>query len=333
MSTSHWQLSRSSRTSGFRFATPGGVRTWLAFGLQLLAIEAFEVGDDVFRGNIHPPDAAVAVRHAHQLIHIEQTLGIFVEPSLQLWAGHVHGLFGLLSYGTISAITNVVYALGQTLVPLVLAIWIVRAHPLDFPLVRSIALLTVVLGVLGYELYPLAPPRLTGGIMDGGHAFHFQNSTAEVIGTAKLNGIPIGYNAYSAMPSLHIAMALIVAGSLLLLSRSVLVRGLAGLYPVLMLFTVVVSGNHYLLDVMGGVLVVALATVMVLVLEPGHRHLARLAHPAAPSASTTVRSGHVGTVSEKGSPVSASRTDPLCIAGQSTADEHADRMAGRIRAA
>jgi hypothetical protein len=42
-----------------------------------------------------------------------------------------------------------------------------------------------------------------------------------------------------------------------------------------MLFTVVVSGNHYLLDAVGGALAVGLATVIALVLKPGHMHLAR----------------------------------------------------------
>jgi RNA polymerase-binding transcription factor DksA len=151
-----------------------------------------------------------------------------------------------------------------------------RAHPSHFPLVRTIAMVTVLLGVVGYELYPLAPPRLATGLLYQGHAFHFQNTAVQVIGTARLNGVPLGYNAYSAMPSLHFAMALIVAGCVLLLSSSLLTRTLAVLYPLLMLFTVIVSANHYVLDVAGGALIMALATLLALVLEPGHMHLARM---------------------------------------------------------
>jgi membrane-associated phospholipid phosphatase len=306
MSTSECLYHPSIGTVRVRIGTPGAWRGWLSFVLQLLAIDALEAGDDIFRGNIHPPNVQAAVHHAHQLVQFEQAQGLFVEPALQLWARHVHGLFGLLSYGTITAATDAIYALGQTLVPLALAIWIWRTHPSHFPLVRTIAMVTVLLGVMGYELYPLAPPRLTTGVVYQGHAFHFQNTAVQVIGSVKLNGVPVGYNAYSAMPSLHIATALIVAGCLLLLSRSLLLRALAALYPFLMLFTVIVSANHYLLDVVGGALTVGLATLLALVLESGHMHLARtrVVQVAAPIPSTALHSTHTKKVSgsQKGTP-------------------------------
>jgi hypothetical protein len=98
---------------------------------------------------------------------------------------------------------------------------------------------------------PVVP--LTTGLHYAGHAFSFQDTVLHVIGDGRLNSIPLGYNAYAAMPSAHIAMALLVAGCALFLARAPLVRLLAMLYPVLALFTVIVSGNHYLLDAAGGV--------------------------------------------------------------------------------
>jgi len=337
MSTRECLYHPSAGTVRVRFGTPGAWRRWLSFVLQLLAIEAFEVGDDIFRGNIHPPNVQAAVHHAHQLVHFEQAQGLFVEPALQLWARHIHGLFGLLSYGTITAATDAIYALGQTLVPLVLAIWIFRTHPSHFPLVRNIAMLTVLLGVVGYELYPLAPPRLTTGVVYRGYAFHFQNTAVQVIGSVKLNGVPVGYNAYSAMPSLHIAMALIIAGCLLLLTSSLLLRVLAALYPFLMLFTVIVSANHYLLDAVGGALAVVLATVLALVLEPGHMHLARtrVVPVAAPISSTALHSTRTKKVSglQKGTTMNLPPTDPFdqSLVHQRLLDMRADLLQRRER--
>jgi RNA polymerase-binding transcription factor DksA len=219
----------------------------------------------------------------------------------------------------------------------VLAIWIWRTHPSHFPLVRNIAMVSVLLGVVGYELYPLAPPRLTTGVVYHGHAFHFQNTAVQVVGSVKLNGVPVGYNAYSAMPSLHIATALIVAGCLLLLSRSLLLRVLAALYPFLMLFTVIVSANHYLLDAVGGALTVALATVLVLVLEPGHMHLARIrvVPVAAPIPSTALHSNRTNKVwgSPKGTSMNLSPTDPFdqSLVHQRLLDLRADLLQSRER--
>jgi membrane-associated phospholipid phosphatase len=258
-------------------ARPGSrpsVRQWFWFALQLQAIAALQLGDDIIRGNIDPPDVHEAIRHAHEVVHLEQAHGFFVEPGLQLWMRHAP-LFGLLSYGTVVHLTDLIYALGQTLVPLLLALWLFLRHRSHFPLVGNVAFLSTLLALVGYELYPTAPPRLTPGLMYHHHLFHFQNTVQQAIGDGKLNGVPIGYNAYSAMPSLHIAWALIVAVAIMLFARHRLVRLLAGLYPLLMLFTVVVSANHYLLDAAGGALAAALATILALLFDAGGLYLHR----------------------------------------------------------
>ena len=256
-----------------RFGDFPSAREWLRFALQLLAIAALQLRDDIIRGNIDPPNVHEAIRHAQEIVHLEQAHGFFVEPAWQLWIRHAHALFGFLSYDVVVHMTDVIYALGQTLVPLLLVLWLFLRHRSHFPRVRTVAFLSTLLALVGYELYPTAPPRLTPGLVYHHHLFHFQNTLQQVIGDGELNGTPIGYNAYSAMPSLHITWALIVAGSIVLLARHRLVRLLAGLYPLLMLFTVVVSANHYLLDVAGGALTAASAAILALLFEAGSRYL------------------------------------------------------------
>jgi hypothetical protein len=69
-----------------------------------------------------------------------------------------------------------------------------------------------------------------------------------------------GYNPYAAMPSLHFAWALIVGVTLLRVGQRRLLR-VAGLpYPIVMLVTILVSGNHLLLDAAGSLVVVTRAT-------------------------------------------------------------------------
>ena len=69
-----------------------------------------------------------------------------------------------------------------------------------------------------------------------------------------------GYNPYAAMPSLHFAWALIVGGTLLRVGRRRLLRVAGLLYPIVMLVTILVSGNHLLLDAAGSLVVVTSAT-------------------------------------------------------------------------
>ena len=247
---------------------------WVWFTLQLLAIAALQFGDDVVRGNIEPPNVMEAIRNAHVIASIEQAHGLFVEPGVQLWVRHANALHGILSYANIEHGIDVVYALGQTLVPLGTALWIFLRHRARFPFTRNVAFLSTLLSLVGYEIYPTAPPRLASGLIYDHRAFHFQDTVQHVIGEGKLNGIPIGYNAYSAVPSLHIAWALIVAGSVVLLARHPLVRIIAFLYPFLMLFAVVASANHFLLDAVAGALTVLLAAFAALTLERWRAHLA-----------------------------------------------------------
>jgi hypothetical protein len=88
--------------------------------------------------------------------------------------------------------TNVIYALGQTLVPLLLALWIFLRHRSHFPLVRNVTFLSTLLALVGYELYPTAPPRLTPGLVyHHHHLFHFQDTVQQVIGDSNPSIIPI----------------------------------------------------------------------------------------------------------------------------------------------
>lgn len=248
-------------------------REWVSFALQLLTILLLEYAGDVLRGDLDPPSPAVAIRNAREVAQFEQAHGFFIEPAIQLWFRHAHYVFGVLSFVNVVHVTNFLYAVAQTVVPFLVAIWIYVKFRPHFPLVRNITLLTTFLALVGYEIFPMAPPRLTSGLFYNHHAFRFQDTMQHILGVGKLNGIPIGYDAFGAMPSLHIAWALIVACCLVLLSRHVLVRLLAVVYPVLILLTVVVTANHYLLDAAGASLVVALAIVIALAIEPVHAHL------------------------------------------------------------
>lgn len=262
---------------------------WSWFALQLLAIAALEFAEDIFRGEIDPPNPHEAIRHALEVVAFEQAHGLFIEPALQLWIRHAHALFGLLSYANVVHVTDTIYALGQTLVPLLVAIWIYARHRSHFAFARNVTLLSTLFALIGYELFPMAPPRLTTGLSYSHHAFHFRDTVQHLIGDGKLGGTSFGYNAYAAMPSLHFAWALIVAVSVLLLTNTMLIRLLASLYPVVMLYTVMVSANHYLMDTVGATVVVALACMLALILEPDHAHLSHVPSRFRGASNTGVR--------------------------------------------
>ena len=61
-------------------------------------------------------------------------------------------------------------------------------------------------------------------------------------------------NLYAAVPSMHVAFALMIGGTLARLSRRRVVQVLWLLYPVLMAFVIVVTANHFIFDALLGAL-------------------------------------------------------------------------------
>jgi membrane-associated phospholipid phosphatase len=88
-----------------------------------------------------------------------------------------------------------------------------------------------------------------------------------LIGSGKIHGTALGYNPYSAMPSLHVAWALIMGITVCLLARNPLLRAVGVLYPVIVTFATIVTGNHYVMDVIGAAGCVALALPAALLIE------------------------------------------------------------------
>jgi membrane-associated phospholipid phosphatase len=67
---------------------------------------------------------------------------------------------------------------------------------------------------------------------------------------------------YAAFPSLHIGYALFLSLAIFLLTRNRLTRVLVAVYPVVLCAAIIITGNHYVLDVVAGVLVLGVAFVV-----------------------------------------------------------------------
>jgi membrane-associated phospholipid phosphatase len=112
---------------------------------------------------------------------------------------------------------------------------------------RNTVLLANVIGLLGYIFVPTAPPWMfwSYGFVDGvNHSTGIVNAMA---------------NPYAAMPSLHAADALIVGYFLFRACRRWWSKALWALWPAWVWFCVMATANHYLLDVMAGILVALVA--------------------------------------------------------------------------
>ena len=118
---------------------------------------------------------------------------------------------------------------------------------------RDVVLVTNALGLVGYVAFPAAPPRVYG-------AAGFSNGLSGQPLPAHAGGL-IGFaaNPYAAMPSIHVADALVVGAFLALLVRSPVLRVLWLLWPLWIAFAVVATANHFWLDAAGGTAAVLIA--------------------------------------------------------------------------
>jgi hypothetical protein len=199
--------------------------------------------------NLAPLRLHAAIAHAQGVLHLEQALHLDPELALDRWlAGH-HTLGLVISDYYDNA--HFVVTLG-----LLAYLWWRRAD-IYRPL-RNLLVLVNVLGFIVFWRYPVAPPRML--VHEG---FSDVVASTHAIGSWHTGSLASQANQLAAMPSLHIAWALWCTLVLWSISKRRSLRALAVLYPCLTAFAVLATGNHFVLDIVGGLIVLALAAAIV----------------------------------------------------------------------
>lgn len=220
--------------------------------------------------------AAQAMANALDIIRWEEMLGIYWEQSIQQ---------AFLGNRLFIGFWNVFYGSFHFIVTAGALILLFRRFPDRYRRWRNTLAFTTALALVGFALYPLMPPRLlppSFGYVDTlrtyGGLWSFDSTTMQ-----KLS------NQYAAMPSLHFAWSAWSALVLISAARTRWAKALAAAYPVLTLFAIVVTANHFILDAAGGALVLAVGALLGFPLaarmDGRDRRLTTAAGPAPPLAA------------------------------------------------
>jgi membrane-associated phospholipid phosphatase len=209
----------------------------LQVGVVLAAVGAYETARMLM-----VPNWSEAFANARTIVDVERVTGLAWERPLQR---------AFLELPDVVQAMNVFYFLGHFLLTGIFFVWLYHRSRDGFRLFRNAFLLATAVSVLVHWHFPTAPPRLAGvGLEDT---------------LLRLSGIDIGSpqssalsNPVAAVPSLHAAYALGVGVGLVLFGRWLLVRIAGAVYPPLVVLTTVVTGNHFFLDAIAGVVVLAL---------------------------------------------------------------------------
>lgn len=200
-----------------------------------------------------PHNEAAAYAHADQIMRLEHALG----PNLERWLNHA-----LIQAPALAKAADIFYATAHFAVTLAVLVWLYRARPRHYRWLRTSLLLATAVALIGFWVYPLAPPRfMTGqGFVDPVTAFHsFGLYSSPQAGALT--------NQFAAMPSMHAGWALWCAVALIVSTRRPAVRAIASLYPVVTIVVIFSTANHYLLDAVVGVTVMAFALFAGLILH------------------------------------------------------------------
>lgn len=191
-----------------------------------------------------------AYKNALLIIGLEKLLFLYAEERMQ---NAVLRYYGFIKFW------NTFYL--ATMFPVVLAVLfgVFVFYPGKYQECRNTFLLMNFMALGGYALFPLMPPRLISacdnkyGVCQTSFKFcdtlrKYPNFTKRV--TKKIWD---NTNHYAAMPSMHIGYAYWTAHTVSGITSNKIAKVTAYLFPLAMLYCIVVTGNHFFLDALGGI--------------------------------------------------------------------------------
>ena len=187
---------------------------------------------------------AEAFGHARELIGLERALGLFIEPAVHAWGEGTDWLIDGASWAYVNS--------HFTVTTVTLAFIYLRRNA-SFYFIRNMFMVAMGIALVLYAAYPTAPPRFMP-------EWGFSDSVAKFTGlTAEGSSADALYNPFAAVPSMHVAFALMLAVPMASMTRRRWLKALWLTYPMLVSFVVVVTANHWWFDAFTGALTAAVA--------------------------------------------------------------------------
>ena len=196
------------------------------------------------RGQVWDQSAA-AFAHARDIVSLEKSLHVFVEPSVQHWA---------IGTGVIDDIGSWMYLNTHFIVTTCALAYVYLFRNEHYYFVRNMFMVAMGLALVGYVLYPTAPPRMLPEL-------GFVDSVSDFTGVSSDSDVNALFNPYAAVPSMHVGFALMLSIPMIRMARHRATKVLWAFYAPIVTGVVVVTGNHWIFDAATGALVAAVAAV------------------------------------------------------------------------
>jgi hypothetical protein len=229
----------------FRITRVSGAWSWLRRRDGLYQILIVVGGFEIYEGMRHfiRPNWPAAMANAHRVFDLERWGHFAWEAALQrLFLDGVPDLVKAM---------NLFYFVGHFILTGIFFFWLYHRSRHGFRSFRNAFLVASVVALFVYWKFPTAPPRLADVGLDD------TLRTLSNIDIGSRNSSAFS-NPVAAVPSLHAGWALGVALGVVRYASARWLKALSVLYPVVVVLTIVVTGNHFLLDAVAGALVMAI---------------------------------------------------------------------------
>jgi hypothetical protein len=183
--------------------------------------------------------------HARDLVSAERSVGLVIEPSVQHWAVDAGWPAEVARWGYAN-----LHFKGSCLMLAILYF----GYRGSFGFVRNAVFCAMAISVIGYALFPTAPPRFLPEL-------GFEDSVAQFTGVNTQTSNVL-FNPFAAVPSMHVAFALMLGLSMAALVRHAWAKALWCVYPLLVTFVVVATANHWWFDGFTGAVTAAVSALV-----------------------------------------------------------------------
>jgi len=219
---------------------------WGDLGRQVLILVSVDLAYTAVRG-IADGERSVAMAHGQQVIDFQQSLGLLFEPDVQAF---------FLPTQWVIDLANQIYLNAQFSIALGFLVWLYLFRNESYNFVRNMFVVAMGLALIGYTLYPTAPPRMYPeyGFVDTINQFSDVNHNSALAKSF--------INPYAAIPSMHCAFAVMIGGTGALVCRHWWSRAFWAAWPLIVLWVVIVTGNHYWVDAVLGWMVAITAALV-----------------------------------------------------------------------
>lgn len=257
-----WHTRRTGRAPRLRWLPKGGSDALVQLSLFVMADILYETVRGVAESN-----PAVAFSNARAIVDFEQSTGLFFEQGLQAW---------VMGQRVLIDMANFMYVNSHFVMTTGALVWLYLRHNDRFYFVRNMFMVAMGLALVGYVLMPTAPPRFFPEL-------GFVDTIAYYVNVKHDSGlVALFFNPYAAVPSMHVAFALMISVPALLVVRNRVAKVLWAAYPLLVTFVVIVTGNHWFMDAVAGAFVAGTSALVA-------KHVLERIWPAAWSWSAAPR--------------------------------------------